>query len=140
MILFFLSLKGSSAGAGSGEFHVYRHLRRKEYARQRFIEEQAKKEELDRQYKERLEEKKRQCEEKSAKKRAKRLKKKEKMKQNKKKKVSSNQKNNQDDEDDDDSKDKKSNENSDSSPDDSESDVGPRLDDFIKSSAAKDDS
>lgn len=34
---------GSSAGAGSGEFHVYRHLRRKEYARQRFIEEQAKK-------------------------------------------------------------------------------------------------
>jgi PRKR-interacting protein 1-like protein len=36
-------MTGSSAGAGSGEFHVYRHLRRKEYARQRFIEEQAKK-------------------------------------------------------------------------------------------------
>ena len=34
---------GSSAGAGSGEFHVYRHLRRKEFARQRFIEAQAKK-------------------------------------------------------------------------------------------------
>jgi hypothetical protein len=35
-------MKGSSAGAGSGEFHVYRHLRRKEYARLRHIETQAK--------------------------------------------------------------------------------------------------
>ena len=34
---------GSSAGAGSGEFHVYRHLRRKEYARQKFIQEKAEK-------------------------------------------------------------------------------------------------
>lgn len=34
---------GSSAGAGSGEFHVYRHLRRKEYARQKFIQEKAHK-------------------------------------------------------------------------------------------------
>lgn len=34
--------QGSSAGAGSGEFHVYRHLRRKEYARLNFIETQAK--------------------------------------------------------------------------------------------------
>lgn len=29
---------GSSAGAGSGEFHVYRHLRRREYQRQDFLE------------------------------------------------------------------------------------------------------
>ncbi|PVU89049.1 hypothetical protein BB559_005258 [Furculomyces boomerangus] len=28
---------GSSAGAGSGEFHVYRHLRRKEFARQSML-------------------------------------------------------------------------------------------------------
>lgn len=33
---------GSSAGAGSGEFHVYRHLRRKEYARQKYMEEKAR--------------------------------------------------------------------------------------------------
>lgn len=34
---------GSSAGAGSGEFHVYRHLRRKEYARQKHIQLKAEK-------------------------------------------------------------------------------------------------
>jgi len=34
---------GSSAGAGSGEFHVYRHLRRKEYARQKHIQVKAEK-------------------------------------------------------------------------------------------------
>lgn len=34
---------GSSAGAGSGEFHVYRHLRRKEYARQKHIQLKADK-------------------------------------------------------------------------------------------------
>ncbi len=91
-------MKGSSAGAGSGEFHVYRHLRRKEYARLRHIETQAKQvyktfdhflfnksivdlqEELDYEYRQRLEENKRKAEEKTAKKRAKRLKKKEKMK------------------------------------------------------------
>lgn len=34
---------GSSAGAGSGEFHVYRHLRRKEYARQKSMAEETEK-------------------------------------------------------------------------------------------------
>lgn len=39
----FLIFSGSSAGAGSGEFHVYRGSRRREYNRLRNIEEQAKK-------------------------------------------------------------------------------------------------
>lgn len=34
---------GSSAGAGSGEFHVYRHLRRREYQRQDFMDAMAEK-------------------------------------------------------------------------------------------------
>lgn len=40
---FVRNVMGSSAGAGSGEFHVYRHLRRKEYARQKFIQEKTEK-------------------------------------------------------------------------------------------------
>jgi hypothetical protein len=40
---FVRNVMGSSAGAGSGEFHVYRHLRRKEYARQKFIQERGEK-------------------------------------------------------------------------------------------------
>ena len=32
-------LLGSSAGAGSGDFHVYRGVRRREYARQKFLKE-----------------------------------------------------------------------------------------------------
>lgn len=39
---FVRNVMGSSAGAGSGEFHVYRHLRRKEYARQKYMEEKAR--------------------------------------------------------------------------------------------------
>lgn len=38
---FVRNVMGSSAGAGSGEFHVYRHLRRKEYARQKCIQEKS---------------------------------------------------------------------------------------------------
>lgn len=40
---FVRNVMGSSAGAGSGEFHVYRHLRRKEYARQKYIQEKGEK-------------------------------------------------------------------------------------------------
>ncbi|XP_071569633.1 uncharacterized protein [Temnothorax nylanderi] len=74
---FVRNVMGSSAGAGSGEFHVYRHLRRKEYARQKFIQEKAYKEHLDDEYHQKLEEYKRLSEEATAKKRAKRLKKKQ---------------------------------------------------------------
>ncbi|XP_076237530.1 PRKR-interacting protein 1 homolog [Calliopsis andreniformis] len=80
---FVRNVMGSSAGAGSGEFHVYRHLRRKEYARQKFIQEKGRKELLDAEYHRKLEENKKIAEEITAKKRAKRLKKKQKWKQKK---------------------------------------------------------
>lgn len=73
---FVRNIMGSSAGAGSGEFHVYRALRRKEYARQRFLTESAKKEELDREFAEKVEKRRQEEEERTEKKRAKRLKKK----------------------------------------------------------------
>ncbi|CAK1551157.1 unnamed protein product [Leptosia nina] len=78
---FVRNVMGSSAGAGSGEFHVYRHLRRKEYARQKFIQEKSELEKLDDEYHMKLDENKRKAEERTAKKRAKRLKKKQKAKQ-----------------------------------------------------------
>ncbi|CAG2176974.1 unnamed protein product, partial [Oppiella nova] len=73
---FVRNIMGSSAGAGSGEFHVYRHLRRKEYARLRHIETQAKQEQLEDNYRKRVDDNKRKAEEKTAKKRAKRQKRK----------------------------------------------------------------
>lgn len=76
---FVRNVMGSSAGAGSGEFHVYRHLRRKEYTRQKMIDEKGKRERLDDEYHEKLEENKRKMEEKTAKNRAKRLKRKQKL-------------------------------------------------------------
>lgn len=76
---FVRNVMGSSAGAGSGEFHVYRHLRRKEYARQRYLNDQARREEAEKEFEERVEAKKRAAEEKTAKKRAKRLKRKKKI-------------------------------------------------------------
>ncbi|CAO1635990.1 unnamed protein product [Parajaminaea phylloscopi] len=38
------NVTGSSAGAGSGEFHVYKHARRREYERVKLLEERAEKE------------------------------------------------------------------------------------------------
>ncbi|XP_013787288.1 PRKR-interacting protein 1 homolog isoform X1 [Limulus polyphemus] len=75
---FVRNVMGSSAGAGSGEFHVYRHLRRKEYTRQKFIEEKAGEEVLQEKYHQKVEENRRKAEERTAKKRAKRIKQKQK--------------------------------------------------------------
>ncbi|XP_045477826.1 PRKR-interacting protein 1 homolog [Harmonia axyridis] len=82
---FVRNVMGSSAGAGSGEFHVYRHLRRKEYARQKYMQEKGERERLDEEYHKKLEENRLLAEAKTAKKRAKRLKKKGKNKQKGKK-------------------------------------------------------
>lgn len=82
---FVRNVMGSSAGAGSGEFHVYRHLRRKEYARQKFIQAKSLREQLDDEFQAKLEKNRLDAESKTAKKRAKRQKKKQKMKQRGKK-------------------------------------------------------
>ncbi|XP_012936042.1 PRKR-interacting protein 1 homolog [Aplysia californica] len=81
---FIRNIWGSSAGAGSGDFHVYRGVRRREYARQKFIKEKGVKEEADTAYKQKVEQNKKEAEERTAKKRAKRLKKKQKLKAKKK--------------------------------------------------------
>lgn len=41
---------GSSAGVGSGDFHIYRGIRRREYERQKFVLEKAAKEEMDNEF------------------------------------------------------------------------------------------
>ncbi|XP_074869721.1 PRKR-interacting protein 1 [Carettochelys insculpta] len=75
---FVRDVMGSSAGAGSGEFHVYRHLRRREYQRQDFMDAMAEKQKLDEEYQKKLEENKMVAEEQTAKRRRKRQKLKEK--------------------------------------------------------------
>lgn len=77
---FVRNVMGSSAGAGSGEFHVYRHLRRKEYSRQKNIQAMSAREQQDQEFQRKIEHNQRVAEEKTAKKRAKRLKKKERSK------------------------------------------------------------
>ncbi|XP_057374161.1 PRKR-interacting protein 1 homolog [Daphnia carinata] len=77
---FVRNVMGSSAGAGSGEFHVYRHIRRREYARQKNIQIMSEKDKKDEDFRQKLENNQRQAEERTAKKRAKRLKKKQLMK------------------------------------------------------------
>lgn len=81
---FVYNVMGSSAGAGSGEFHVYRQVRRKEFARQKVMNEMKTAEELNEAYHAKLAENERMAEERTAKKRAKRLKKKGKGGKNKK--------------------------------------------------------
>ena len=66
------SYVGSSAGAGSEVFHVYRHLRRRENIRQQHIAESAKKDDLELEFQERLARHRIEAEERTSKKRAKR--------------------------------------------------------------------
>jgi len=70
------NVQGSSAGAGSGEFHVYKASRRREYERLREMDAEAKKEEEDAQWKREEAERRKKDEERTAKNRAKRSKKK----------------------------------------------------------------
>lgn len=68
---------GSSAGAGSGDFHQYRMIRRQEQMRLQRIEDEAKRQTETQEYEAKRLEKVQQLESKTAKKRSKRLKKKE---------------------------------------------------------------
>ncbi|XP_031640268.1 PRKR-interacting protein 1 homolog [Contarinia nasturtii] len=80
---FVRNVMGSSAGAGSGEFHVYRHLRRKEYARQKQLQQQSVKEQMEEDFRNKIEQNRLLADQKTAKKRAKRLKKKQRSKNRK---------------------------------------------------------
>uniref|UniRef100_A0A0N4ZLJ6 PRKR-interacting protein 1 homolog n=1 Tax=Parastrongyloides trichosuri TaxID=131310 RepID=A0A0N4ZLJ6_PARTI len=82
---FVRNVVGSSAAAGSAEFHIFRNNRRKEYDRLEYIEKKAEKEELDKEYNLKRKKIEEEEAEKTAKKRAKRQKRKEKAKQNRKK-------------------------------------------------------
>ncbi|KAI0368274.1 DUF1168-domain-containing protein [Pilatotrama ljubarskyi] len=74
------NVQGSSAGAGSGEFHVYKASRRREYERLKMMDEQAQKEAEAAEFERRKREREEQAQAKTAKNRAKRQKKKERAK------------------------------------------------------------
>jgi len=78
------NIMGSSAGAGSGEFHLYRQMRRKEQNRQAILGYRARRDQLNAAFHEKMEENNKACEDKTAKKRQKRQKQKEKKKLKKK--------------------------------------------------------
>lgn len=66
------NVQGSSAGAGSGEFHVYKASRRREYERLRVMDEETERERADAEFEARQEGVKSRDDEKTAKNRAKR--------------------------------------------------------------------
>jgi len=74
------NVQGSSAGAGSGEFHVYKASRRREYERLKAISDGADQEAVSREFEERKRQREEEAEAKTAKNRAKRQKKKERAK------------------------------------------------------------
>ncbi|KAE8381012.1 hypothetical protein BDV26DRAFT_256324 [Aspergillus bertholletiae] len=82
------NVQGSSAGAGSGEFHVYKASRRREYERLRMMESEVSKEKDDRDWEKQREEARRKDEEKTEKNRKRREKRN--AAKNKKKDASSN--------------------------------------------------
>ncbi|KAF2430157.1 DUF1168-domain-containing protein [Tothia fuscella] len=71
------NVQGSSAGAGSGEFHVYKASRRREYERVRLMEEETEKERMDREWEDKQKELKKRDEEKLSKNQKRRMKVKE---------------------------------------------------------------
>ncbi|KAM8846253.1 PRKR-interacting protein 1 homolog [Synchiropus picturatus] len=86
---FVRDVMGSSAGAGSGEFHVYRHLRRREYQRQDFLDRMSVKQKKALAYLDKVEQNKKDAEERTAKRRKKRDKLKQKKLMAKKAKLDS---------------------------------------------------
>src|SRR5438034_7295374 len=70
------NVQGSSAGAGSGEFHVYKASRRREYERMRLMEEELKTEKSNEEFERKREEARRKDEAKTEKNRRKREKRK----------------------------------------------------------------
>ncbi|EAU91800.1 hypothetical protein CC1G_04568 [Coprinopsis cinerea okayama7 len=74
------NVQGSSAGAGSGEFHVYKAARRREYERLKLLEEEAQKEAIAAEFERKRKEAEEAANAKTAKNRAKRQKKKERAK------------------------------------------------------------
>lgn len=69
---FVANVQGSSAGAGSGEFHVYKASRRREYERLRAMDEEAQQEEEQASWEREIAEKKKRDEERTAKNKARR--------------------------------------------------------------------
>lgn len=86
------NVMGSSAGAGSGEFHVYRQIRRKEADRQKELGKRKDRDDMNEAYHQKLEENEKAAEERTAKKRAKRQKKKQNALKNKAKKSKTDEK------------------------------------------------